>query len=206
MFKQLAREEFRDYLLTLRNRRPSESGIPMMTAGFQPVASFLRFLQHMTDTVKGVHHHLSPFSPEEISSPAPAQIASRADVKTISLSVGDEDDLALIDAPSDDDDNNLKNKSGCKTLKREHEPELDAPNDTEIDLVLELLEYINDNRATFQSGDLEKITGERGNNAKAFFEEYARNFRQRHPPAGHSTVSKDSSPLAPANAAHREEQ
>ncbi|KAG0274111.1 hypothetical protein BGZ96_004490 [Linnemannia gamsii] len=200
VFKQLTREEFRDYLLTLRNKHPSEGSIPLMAAGFQPVASFLRFLQHMTDTVKGVHHHSSSFSPEEASSPAPAQITSQADVKTISLSAGDEDDLALIDPPSSDDDNN-KDSSGCKSPKRGHEPELDAPNDTEIDLVLELLDYINDNRATFQSGDLEKITGERGNNAKAFFEEYARNFRQRHPPSAQSAVSEDSSAVAPATVA-----
>lgn len=202
MFKQLTREEFRNYLLTLRNKRVGEGGILMTAAGFQPVASLLRFLHYMTDTVKGVHHQSSPTSSEESPSPALTQTAPQAEVETTCLSTGDEDDLSLIDAPHDYD--NSKGSSGGKKSKRGHEPELEAPNDTEIDLILELLDYINDNRANFQSGDLKKITGEQGNNAKAFFEEHARNFRQHHPPAGHSVVPECSSPSAPTTTVHSE--
>ncbi|KAF9142334.1 hypothetical protein BG015_000957 [Linnemannia schmuckeri] len=200
VYKELTREEVRDYLLTLRNR--SNEAIPMTTAGFQPVASFLRFLQHMTDTVKGVHHHQRPTEEEENSSSASAKVAPQGDVKTTtavsSTAEGnDEDDLALVDAPSDED-----NCPGRKSPKRGHEPVLDAPNDTKIELVLELLDYINDNRASFQSGDLEKITGKRGNNAKAFFKEHARNFRKRQPAA----IDESASLSAPATTVHSEGQ
>ncbi|KAF9575482.1 hypothetical protein EC968_002743 [Mortierella alpina] len=58
-------------------------------------------------------------------------------------------------------------------------PKLEAPNDTEVELILALLKYIDENRATFQSGDLEKITGSRGADAKCFFEEHAHDFRAR---------------------------
>lgn len=200
MFKELTREEFRDYLLTLRNK--SGGAIPMTTAGFQPVASFMRFFQHMTDTVKGVHHH--HYQPptgekdEKFSSSNPAKIAPQFDVAKTTAEDNDDDDVALIDTPSDDE-----NCPACKSLKKEHEPVLEAPNDTEIDLILELLDYINENRATFQSGDLQKITGERGNNAKAFFEEHARNFRQSQSPA---VDESDSASSAPASIVHSEGQ
>ncbi|KAF8933213.1 hypothetical protein BGZ47_010967 [Haplosporangium gracile] len=192
VFKELTREELRNYLLTLRNK--SNEAIPMTTAGFQPMSSFLRFLQHMTEAVKGVHHYQRPAEEEENSSSASAKVASQGDVKATTAfsstaESNDEDDLALIDAPSDED-----SCPGRKSPKRGHEPVLGAPNDTEINLVLELLDYINDNRATFQSGDLEKITGKRGNNAKAFFEEHARNFRKRQPTA----IDESASFSAPA--------
>ncbi|KAF9959481.1 hypothetical protein BGZ72_009533 [Mortierella alpina] len=58
-------------------------------------------------------------------------------------------------------------------------PKLEAPNDTEVELIMALLKYVDENRATFQSGDLEKITGSRGADAKAFFEEHAKEFRAR---------------------------
>ncbi|KAG9067656.1 hypothetical protein KI688_011243 [Linnemannia hyalina] len=201
VFKELTREEFRDYLLTLRIK--SGGAIPMTTAGFQPVTSFLRFFQHMTNAVKGVHHH-HPQSPakekdEKFSSSSPAKIASQFDVaKTTAAEGNDDDGVALINALSDDD-----SCPGCKSPKKGHAPVLEAPNDTEIDLVLELLDYINESRATFQSGDLLKITGERGNNAKAFFEEHACNFHQSQSIA----VDKNSSPsFAPESTLHSEGQ
>ncbi|KAG9320355.1 hypothetical protein KVV02_002088 [Mortierella alpina] len=52
-------------------------------------------------------------------------------------------------------------------------PKLEAPNDTEVELIMALLKYVDENRATFQSGDLEKITGNRGADAETFFEEHA---------------------------------
>ncbi|KAF9541270.1 hypothetical protein EC957_003285 [Mortierella hygrophila] len=201
VFKELAREEFRDYLLTLRNK--SGGAIPMTTAGFQPVTSFLQFFQHMTDAVKGGHHHhpqpLAKEKDEKLSSSAPTKFASQFDVaKTTAAEGNDDDDVALIDALSNDD-----SCPGCKSPKKGHEPMLKAPNDTEIDLVLELLDYINENRATFQSGDLQKITGERGNNAKAFFEEHACNFHKRQSTA----ADKSSSPsFATASTVHSEGQ
>lgn len=166
----------------------------MTTAGFQPVASFLRLFQHMTDAVKGVqHHHSQPPAEkkdEKLSSSAPAKVAPQSDVvKSTAAEGNDDDQSALIDAPSDDE-----NCPGCKLLTKEHEPVLEAPNDTEIDLILELLDYINENRATFQSGDLKKITGEQGNNAKAFFEEHARNFRKSQTTAADESGSLSSAP------------
>ena len=200
MFKELTREEFRNYLLNLRNK--SGGAISMTTAGYRPVASFLRFFQHMTDAVKGVHHHhQSPAEEkdEKFSSSAPAKIALQSGVSMATTAEGNnDDDVALIDAPSDDE-----NCPGCKSPKKKHEPVLEAPNDTEVDLVLELLDYINENRATFQSGDLQKITGERGNNAKAFFEEHAHNFRQNQSTAVDESGSPSS---APASTVHSEGQ
>ncbi|KAF9321563.1 hypothetical protein BGZ91_004504 [Linnemannia elongata] len=198
-FKELTRDEFHKYLLTLRNK--SSGDLPMTTAGFQPVTSFLRFFQHMTDAVKGVHLHHHQLSLEEkdekTSSSASAKIAPQSDVAKITAAEGnDDDDVSLIDVLSGDE-----NSPGCKTSMKEHEPVLEAPSDTEIDLVLELLDYITENRATFQSGDLQKITGERGNNAKAFFEEHARNFRKSQSTA----VDESGSPLAtPASTVHSE--
>lgn len=155
----------------------------------------------MTVAVKGVHLHHHQLSPEEkeekTSSSASAKIAPQSDVAKVTAAEGnDDDDVSLIDVLSGDE-----TCPGCKTSMKEHEPVLEAPNDTEIDLVLELLDYINENRATFQSGDLQKITGERGNNAKAFFEEHARNFRKSQSTA----VDESGSPFAtPASTVHSE--
>ncbi|KAG0243828.1 hypothetical protein BGX31_010152 [Mortierella sp. GBA43] len=55
-------------------------------------------------------------------------------------------------------------------------PILRPPNDAEVELILDLLDYINEGRATFQSGDLQKVAGIRGANAKDFFEEYKEDF------------------------------
>ncbi|KAG0371398.1 hypothetical protein BC939DRAFT_528459 [Gamsiella multidivaricata] len=57
-----------------------------------------------------------------------------------------------------------------------HPPNLLPPNDDEVELILDLLDYINEGRATFQSGDLEKVAGIRGNNAKDFFKRYRQDF------------------------------
>ncbi|KAF9082286.1 hypothetical protein BGX23_012602 [Mortierella sp. AD031] len=179
-FKELTRQEFREYLLALRNK-PGET-VPMAGGGFQPVASFLKILQHMTEAVKGVHHHQpAATATAEESSSAQAQ----PPVETGQSAVEGNDEVYngdLIEIPSDED--------GYKSSKRGHGPELEAPNDTEVDLVLELLDYINEGRATFQSGDLLKITGDRGNDAKAFFEKHGRDFRQRSP---QSTATPSSS-------------
>ncbi|KAF9162369.1 hypothetical protein DFQ26_003611 [Actinomortierella ambigua] len=56
------------------------------------------------------------------------------------------------------------------------EPELDAPNDTEINTLLELLDYIREGRATFISGDIEKITGKKGQKPKTFFDRHGKEF------------------------------
>lgn len=58
-------------------------------------------------------------------------------------------------------------------------PKLKAPIDAEVDLMLDLLDYIGEGRATFQSGDLEKVTGIKGADAKDFFEKYAEDFARR---------------------------
>ncbi|KAF9088270.1 hypothetical protein BGX29_000347 [Mortierella sp. GBA35] len=181
-FKELTRQEFREYLLALRNK-PGET-VPMAGGGFQPVASFLKILQHMTEAVKGVHHHRPAATATAEESSAQAQ----PPVETGQSAVEGNDEVYngdLIEIPSDED--------GYKSSKRGHGPELEAPNDTEVDLVLELLDYINEGRATFQSGDLLKITGDRGNDAKAFFEKHGRDFRQRSPQSAATPSSSSGS-------------
>ncbi|KAF9350225.1 hypothetical protein BGX34_001346 [Mortierella sp. NVP85] len=59
---------------------------------------------------------------------------------------------------------------------KHRKPKLKAPIDAEVDLMLDLLDYIGEGRATFQSGDLEKVAGIKGADAKDFFEKYAEDF------------------------------
>ncbi|KAF9921321.1 hypothetical protein FBU30_008688 [Linnemannia zychae] len=165
-YKELRHDELRQYLLNLRNRSGEPTSIS--GGGYQPVASFFRFLSNMTGTVKGTQLR----TVEKTTTITQALPQSDAKAAGQTGGNGNENDDDLM-AASDDDHVTDRNKPPKRG------PELGAPNDTEIDLILELLEYINEKRATFQSGDLEKITGKRGNNAKNFFEEHRRNFRQR---------------------------
>lgn len=72
-----------------------------------------------------------------------------------------------------------KDPQGKKPPPKEKGPELKAPNDTEVEFMLQLLEYMHEERATFQSGDLKRITGHKGVDAHDFFTKHARNFRAR---------------------------
>ncbi|KAF9127298.1 hypothetical protein BGW39_005956 [Mortierella sp. 14UC] len=167
VFKELTREEFRNYLLTLRNKDSDPVLSPPVTANteIQPVSIFMQFFERMTGTVKSVSH------------------GQQMSASTVVPEGNDDDDAAFIDPPSDEE------LDGEKPPKRGHGPALGAPNDTEIDLIMELLDYINEGRATFQSGDLEKITGVRGNDAKTFFKQNGSDFRLR--PDGRSTAIGD---------------
>ncbi|KAG0258839.1 hypothetical protein BGZ95_004858 [Linnemannia exigua] len=177
VFKELTREEFRNYLLTLRGK-PSKVvptlPVPAASTESLPTSNFIQFIQRLTGTIKG-----------GVSSNAHPRLTG--------------DDDALLGPPSD----NGEDIAGDKPPEHGQGPVLGAPNDTEIDLILELLDYINENRATFQSGDLEKITGERGNDAKRFFEQNGSDFRPHRP----STVILESSSTSNATTAlHSEEQ
>ncbi|KAG0092371.1 hypothetical protein BGZ92_009949 [Podila epicladia] len=67
-----------------------------------------------------------------------------------------------------------------KKPSKDHGPQVEPPNDTEIEMVLDLMDYITEGRATFLSGDMEKITGHQGMGPEEFFEKHGKDFRRRH--------------------------
>ncbi|KAK3835018.1 MAG: hypothetical protein J3R72DRAFT_452008 [Linnemannia gamsii] len=184
VFKELTREEFRNYLLSLRPE-PREVvpvlPVPVTSTEPLPVSSFMQFIQRFTGTIKG-----------DISSPIGPGLSTAEGT--------DDDEAALIGPPSNGDED----IAGDKPPENGHGPALGAPNDTEIDLILELLDYINESRATFQSGDLEKLTGERGNGAKRFFEQNSSDFQRPTLPL--TAIAESSSASETTTAVHSGEQ
>ncbi|KAF9429743.1 hypothetical protein BGZ94_009642 [Podila epigama] len=61
------------------------------------------------------------------------------------------------------------------------EPHVEPPNNTEVEMLLDLMDYINEGKASFLSGDFEKITGHQGMGPEKFFEKHGPEFRQRPP-------------------------
>jgi len=60
-----------------------------------------------------------------------------------------------------------------------HDKRMDVPNDTEINVILEYLEYVKEGKANFTSDDLKKITGNEGEPIRRFFEKHSKEFRPR---------------------------
>ncbi|KAG0257568.1 hypothetical protein BG011_003886 [Mortierella polycephala] len=160
VFKQITREEFRTYLLKLRNKvttiEPAAHSSILTMPG---IREFVRLFQYTSEATLG-------------SSRSIMDTSVYAPLKEKRDKIG-QGDAAWQSHDCNDPCDNPKDP-------KEKQPRLGVPNDTEIDLMTELMEYIGENRATFQSGDLEKITGERGANAKDFFEKHARDFTPRY--------------------------
>ncbi|KAG0056169.1 hypothetical protein BGZ83_006078 [Gryganskiella cystojenkinii] len=182
VYKELAKDEVRQYLVSLRDKKPphtledtvfldkveaERADVVGATTGIltEPSSSTIlgrafEFWQKISGGRSGKNHGL------EFTSVNNLETEGRRDE---------------IEGMKDPDDP-CKDPSCGKDPKKPKEsgPELEAPNDTEVDLVVELLEYMHEGRATFQSGDLKKITGIDGVNASVFFEKNARNFRKGH--------------------------
>ncbi|KAF9554948.1 hypothetical protein BGW38_009276 [Lunasporangiospora selenospora] len=69
-------------------------------------------------------------------------------------------------------------EGSSSSLGIEASPRLPPPNDSEVELILQLLEYINEGKATYHSDDLRKITGGRGQKAADFFKRHSDEFKQ----------------------------
>ncbi|KAG0295306.1 hypothetical protein BGZ98_001438, partial [Dissophora globulifera] len=170
-FKQTSRDELRSYLMSLRNRDKDQDSatlrqrfqlrcVPGMSGMLYPfpraTEAALGGLQtecHLTGAVK------DPKVPDE-----PCKCPEYP---------------KKPDMPKEPKEPNDP-KEPKKPPPKHRTPHLDPPNDDEVDLILDLLDYIHEGRATFQSGDLEKVAGIRGRDAKDFFEKYARDFRPSH--------------------------
>ncbi|KAF9180143.1 hypothetical protein BGZ51_006429 [Haplosporangium sp. Z 767] len=175
VFKQITREEFRTYLLKLRNKvtaiEPTPHSGLLTTPG---IREFIWLFQRASEAMLGNSRLIMGKS-------------VYAPLKENDDKIGHGDAAGSLRG-CDDPCGNPKDPE-------EKQPRLGAPNDTEVDLMTELMEYIGENRATFQSGDLEKITGERGANAKDFFEKHARNFAPERKSTVASTIKTLGIPL-----------
>lgn len=74
-----------------------------------------------------------------------------------------------------------KNPKNPKKPSKDRGPQVEPPNNTEMEMLLDLMDYIGEGKASFLSGDMEKITGHKGMGPEKFFEKYGRDFRHRHP-------------------------
>ncbi|KAI1306425.1 hypothetical protein EDD11_004756 [Mortierella claussenii] len=167
-YKNITRDELRKYLLTLRHKdgSPHSTSYRYNIVGVPGIRTAVRIFQQATEAAFGGRHthEVSKPNPSEVSNP-PAK-----------------EEWIKENADSREGEDKDGNKCPCdpEDPPAHHRPQLEAPNDTEVDLILDLLDYINEGRATFQSGDLEKLAGIRGADAKRFCEDYAYSFR--YPP------------------------
>lgn len=176
VYKETSKDETRDYLVSLRDRMAkvmtssdsSEFMAEIQKEDVAPKQSILRQISGFFQTEKW----------KKSNSPTLGQSTSTdCECKSEGKAPGCGDDPCKCPT--------CKDPQGKKPPPREKGPELKAPNDTEVELMLQLLDYMHEGRATFQSGDLKKITGREGVNAHDFFAKHARNFRA-HP----SSVAK----------------
>ncbi|KAG0212246.1 hypothetical protein BGX28_006599 [Mortierella sp. GBA30] len=209
LYKQLTEEEVRKYLLTLRNMTPSTrlskcapwsssstttfpSKASLSPLGF--IRGTLGWVQQATDVV--FKSQSSNRSNSDVVSPCSPLLEDEDEqfehVDEGTKIIGKEPPNDPCEPPKEPEEPGKKPPNEPlpptrpKEPKKPKGPKLEAPNDTEVELIMELLKYIDENRATFQSGDLEKITGSRGADASAFFKEHAREFR------AHDSIDADS--------------
>ncbi|CAO3568551.1 unnamed protein product [Mortierella alpina] len=180
VYKQLSEQEVRSYLLALRHREhsskaagPVVSNMPLSPTG--RIGCAYSWLQETLEVAFWGKTTLRDPIPST-DMPKTSQAAEDEGDK-VGESFGRTTTSELVagdpHAPCDPCPSPPRQPSKSKG------PKLEAPNDTEVELILALMKYIDEGRATFQSGDLEKITGCRGALAKAFFKEHAHEFRAR---------------------------
>ncbi|KAF9964999.1 hypothetical protein BGZ70_005553, partial [Mortierella alpina] len=181
VYKQLSEQEVRSYLLALRHRSYSikaagtvASNMPLSPTGL--IGGAYSWLQETLEVAFwGKTTLRDPIPSTDMPNPS---LAAEDEGDNVGESFGgtttsEQPVAGDPQAPCDPCPSPPRQPSKAKG------PKLEAPNDTEVELILALLKYIDEGRATFQSGDLEKITGCRGTHAKAFFEEHAQEFRAR---------------------------
>ncbi|KAI9238906.1 MAG: hypothetical protein BYD32DRAFT_435302 [Podila humilis] len=157
-FKAITRDECKNYFLSLRERTDLLMNLPLSTAAKDTPGFFASMTRSLSQRrlwdLSGLFKSL------------------------------DEDAQRLIgedtekDCKEPKDPKNLKN---TKKLSKDRGPQIEPPNNTEMELLLDLMDYIGEGKASFLSGDMEKITGHQGMGPEKFFEKYGRDFRRRHP-------------------------
>ncbi|KAF9348995.1 hypothetical protein BGX26_012647 [Mortierella sp. AD094] len=166
-FKEITRDELREYLVKLRNtekRLADAHGYSL--ADVPGIRGAIKLFQQATDSAFGRLRPQRNLTAVSSSSYSPLTDWSEID-----------DDLT-----NEESTDSHNGPCYCDVLgknpKKCHRLRLEPPNDDEVELILDLMEYIGEGRATFQSGDLKKITGMQGTNAKDFLNKHASNFRK----------------------------
>ncbi|KAF9176018.1 hypothetical protein BGX21_001155 [Mortierella sp. AD011] len=166
-YKEITQDELREYLVKLRDaeKRVNETH-EYSLVDVPGIRGAIKLFQQATDSAFGrlrLQRDLTAVSGSSHSS-----LTDWSDI---------DDDLTNGEGP---DSHSCRCHSDVlgKNPKKCHRLRLGPPGDDEVDLILDLMKYIGEGRATFQSGDLEKITGNQGTDAKGFFEKYASNFRK----------------------------
>ncbi|GJJ79171.1 hypothetical protein EMPS_11530 [Entomortierella parvispora] len=170
VYKETSKDEIRRYLVSLREKSPTTS---TFSDGFKLVT---KIQEDEVATTQSIFQRISGFFQKENWRKG---VGSTLDQ---SSSADDENKYEAKDLNCGDDPCKCpprKDPRGKKPPPKEKDPELEAPNDTEVEFLLQLMEYIHEERATFQSGDLKKITGRKGVDAHVFFAKHARDFRSR---------------------------
>ncbi|KAF9975441.1 hypothetical protein BGZ65_008243 [Modicella reniformis] len=175
IYKHLTRDEVRAYLIKLRDRGARQKLVQRFESmDLLGVHGALRLFRRATTAAFGTLRAQSDSSSTASSS---CQEGDEEHGKDVRSSDASPKRLQLPEEPFEPDQPGKPDEPGTRP-SRHLTPQLEAPNDAEVDLVLDLLDYISEGRATFQSGDLEKVAGIRGANAKNFFEKYEQDFQQ----------------------------
>ncbi|KAG0333478.1 hypothetical protein BG004_000829 [Podila humilis] len=175
-YKVVTRDECKNYLLTLRDRQDKQAHHPalQMKESDGYLATLMRRLARALGRL-GLQDSKSSFTPAH----APIHdVTGKEDTVEVVDEDGDTDRLIDVldcqDPPRDSKDPSSASSSSSSKGNHRVEP----PNDTEIELMLDLMDYINEGKATFQSGDMEKITGKQGMGPEKFFEKNGDRFRE----------------------------
>ncbi|KAF8980647.1 hypothetical protein BGZ46_003918 [Entomortierella lignicola] len=150
-FKQITKDDLRDYLVKLRDT---------MKLKEEPGRNSLAVMHSLRNAIK-------LFQQTSISLMTNSMMRRSTGFPSSYTPISDWSEIDDDFSNSDGSDLH-KDSCNCKNSKKCHRPRLEPPNDDEVELVLELMEYIGEDRTTFQSGDLKKITGMEGSTAKDF--------------------------------------
>ncbi|KAF9334093.1 hypothetical protein BG006_002713 [Podila minutissima] len=164
-FKTITRDECKNYFLSLREG----TGVPPTEAKEAPgfFASITRSLsQRRPWSFSGLFKSLVDDTQKTVGEDAKKDPKDPKDPKEPSK-------------PKDPKD--PKDPKNPKKPSKDRGPQVEPPNDTEVEMMLDLMDYIAEGRATFLSGDMEKITGHQGMGPEEFFKKHGRDFRRRHP-------------------------
>ncbi|ORZ09674.1 hypothetical protein BCR41DRAFT_134375 [Lobosporangium transversale] len=181
-YKIIDRNTLKEYLCRLRKPHKSEY-FRIIATDIPGISCALRLFQQAANFAFGVRAHKPSF---DSMLPVSSSVL-RGEEQWKGDGYGDEggknvkkdykEPCGLPGCSNGTDDSERNHKELKKPECRR--PRLDPPNDTEVSLILQLLDYISEGHAKFQSGDLKKVAGIRGCNAKQFFEKYALDFRGR---------------------------
>ncbi|KAI8605992.1 hypothetical protein EDD21DRAFT_349528 [Dissophora ornata] len=170
--QQATRDELRAYLVSLRNKSQGalDESHQFQLQNMPGISGAIRLFQRATEAAFGGRRPQQGLT--AICCPYEALTSEGEE------GLDEGGGIEEVIAPDDGQNKDRKNPDDpCKCPTKD--PQLEAPIDDEVDLILDLLDHINEGRAAFQSGDLKKVAGIRGEDATGFFERYAQDFRQR---------------------------